>query len=223
MDPAVNRAAHPLAPALQLGYYAFWLRVEIALPYPLTYPWAPEAWREVRHRILWLLVLSGIGLRAGGVVQLSASMRGTAATCLGLFVRLLADSRYQSLPTFPSRRRAGSLRHFDEGGVGRAIAGKRDGDALFLGLETQARRVGPAAREGIPVASRIPASEGTSQKLDELLAPGRGRRRRSRRTTQARGAQEERLEFGIKDTLIRLADGLIADLAHALDRAFTGA
>jgi putative transposase len=39
----------------------------------------------------------------------------------------------------------------------------------LLGNQTKRRRVAPAARGGIPVASRIPASERTSQKLRELL------------------------------------------------------
>jgi len=42
----------------------------------------------------------------------------------------------------------------------------------LLGLETQARRLAPAARGGIPVETRIPASERTSQKLSELLTQG---------------------------------------------------
>ena len=42
----------------------------------------------------------------------------------------------------------------------------------MLGLKTQARRLAPAARGGIPVETRIPASERTSQKLNELLTHG---------------------------------------------------
>jgi len=42
----------------------------------------------------------------------------------------------------------------------------------LLGLETQARRLAPAARGGIPVETRITASERTSQKLSELLTQG---------------------------------------------------
>ena len=38
--------------------------------------------------------------------------------------------------------------------------------------QTQGRRLAPAARGGIPVPTRIPASERTSQKLDELLTQG---------------------------------------------------
>src|SRR4029453_2325551 len=50
--------------------------------------------------------------------------------------------------------------------------GKRDGDALLLGIQAQDRRLAPAARGGIPVESRIPASGRTSQKLSELLTQG---------------------------------------------------
>ena len=42
----------------------------------------------------------------------------------------------------------------------------------MLGLKTQARRLAPAVRGGIPLETRIPASERTSQKLDELLTYG---------------------------------------------------
>src|SRR5437899_35877 len=49
---------------------------------------------------------------------------------------------------------------------------QRDGDALLLGTQTKRRRWQPAARGGIPVPTRIPASERTSQKLEELLTQG---------------------------------------------------
>ncbi|TMC70524.1 MAG: hypothetical protein E6J18_10000 [Chloroflexi bacterium] len=42
----------------------------------------------------------------------------------------------------------------------------------MLGNQTKSRRVAPSARGGIPVESRIPASERTSQKLSELLTEG---------------------------------------------------
>jgi putative transposase len=42
----------------------------------------------------------------------------------------------------------------------------------LLGTKTKRRRVAPAAKGGIPVPTRIPASERTSQKLDELLTQG---------------------------------------------------
>ena len=49
---------------------------------------------------------------------------------------------------------------------------KSGADALLLGHQTKRRRVAPAARGGIPVETRIPASERTSQKLNELLTRG---------------------------------------------------
>jgi transposase-like protein len=42
----------------------------------------------------------------------------------------------------------------------------------LLGTKTKRRRLAPAARGGIPVPTRIPASERTSQKLEELLTQG---------------------------------------------------
>jgi hypothetical protein len=42
----------------------------------------------------------------------------------------------------------------------------------LLGTQTKRRRLALAARGGIPVPTRIPASERTSQKLDELLTQG---------------------------------------------------
>jgi hypothetical protein len=42
-------------------------------------------------------------------------------------------------------------------------------DTLLLAGATKRRRLAPAARGGIPVPTKIPASERTSQKLDELL------------------------------------------------------
>jgi len=36
--------------------YLPWLKVSVvALRYILTFPWAPDAWREVRQHIPWLL------------------------------------------------------------------------------------------------------------------------------------------------------------------------
>ena len=55
MEPATSPAPRPLAPASQLACYPDWLKVEVALRYALTFPWTPEAWREVRQRIPWLL------------------------------------------------------------------------------------------------------------------------------------------------------------------------
>jgi transposase-like protein len=42
----------------------------------------------------------------------------------------------------------------------------------LLGTKTKRRRLAPAARGGIPVPTRIPASERTSQNLEELLTQG---------------------------------------------------
>ena len=42
----------------------------------------------------------------------------------------------------------------------------------MLGSKTKRRRLAPAARGGIPVPTRIPASERTSQTLEELLTQG---------------------------------------------------
>ena len=42
----------------------------------------------------------------------------------------------------------------------------------MLGVQFQARRLAPAARGGIPVDTRIPASERTSQKLSARLTHG---------------------------------------------------
>jgi hypothetical protein len=42
----------------------------------------------------------------------------------------------------------------------------------LLGTKIKRRRMAPAARGGIPVPTRIPASERTSQKLEELLSQG---------------------------------------------------
>ena len=46
MDPAANRASHPLAPASQMASYSEWLKIEVTLRYALTYPWAPSHGRR---------------------------------------------------------------------------------------------------------------------------------------------------------------------------------
>jgi len=43
-----------LVPFPQLACYSEWLKIEVALRYVLSYPWAPEAWREIRQYIPWL-------------------------------------------------------------------------------------------------------------------------------------------------------------------------
>ena len=47
--------AFPLPSASQRAIYLPWLKVPVALRYVLTFPWAPEAWQEVRQGIPWLL------------------------------------------------------------------------------------------------------------------------------------------------------------------------
>ena len=47
--------AFPLPSASLRALYLPWLKVSVALRYILTFPWAPEAWREVRQHIPWLL------------------------------------------------------------------------------------------------------------------------------------------------------------------------
>jgi hypothetical protein len=56
----------PFPPASQRACYAEWLKIEVALRYALTYPWAPEAWQEVRRHIPWLLAERSRLRRAGG-------------------------------------------------------------------------------------------------------------------------------------------------------------
>ena len=42
---------------LELSCYLPWLKVSVvALRYILTFPWAPDAWREVGQHIPWRLV-----------------------------------------------------------------------------------------------------------------------------------------------------------------------
>ena len=58
MEPA-GQAARPvpwrLAPGSQTTCYLPWLRGPVALRHVLSFPWAPEARREVRQHIPWLL------------------------------------------------------------------------------------------------------------------------------------------------------------------------
>src|SRR5215831_13490672 len=54
MDP-LPHAPYPLAPHSQRACYLPWLKVSVALRYVRTFPWAAEAWREVRQHIRWLL------------------------------------------------------------------------------------------------------------------------------------------------------------------------
>ena len=58
MEPA-DQAARPvpwrLAPGSQTTCYLPSPKGSVALRYMLGFPWAPEAWREVRQHIPWLL------------------------------------------------------------------------------------------------------------------------------------------------------------------------
>jgi hypothetical protein len=52
---ALPHVPHSLAPGSQTVCHLPWLKVSVALRYVRTFPWAPEAWREVRQHIPWLL------------------------------------------------------------------------------------------------------------------------------------------------------------------------
>ena len=54
------QAPHSLAPGATTVCYLPWLNVSVALRYVRTFPWAPEAWREVRQHIPWLLAEQGL-------------------------------------------------------------------------------------------------------------------------------------------------------------------
>jgi len=56
IDPSPRLpVSHSLAPVSQTACYLPWLKVSVALRYVRTFPWAPEAWREVRQHVPWLL------------------------------------------------------------------------------------------------------------------------------------------------------------------------
>jgi hypothetical protein len=56
IDPTrLPHVPHSFAPSSQTVCYLPWLTVSVALRYVRTFPWAPEAWREVRQYIPWLL------------------------------------------------------------------------------------------------------------------------------------------------------------------------
>src|SRR5690349_9027922 len=74
-------------------------------------------------------------------------------------------------------------------------------------MKTQARRLAPAARGGIPVPTRIPASERTSQKLDELLTQG----------VADGDARAELLKLAVKKIV---EEALEAEVADALGRDY---
>ena len=54
MDP-LPFAPYHLAPGSQTVCYLLWLKVSVALRYVRTFPWGPDAWREVRLHVPWLL------------------------------------------------------------------------------------------------------------------------------------------------------------------------
>jgi len=49
--PRIPYTPHPLAPGPQTTCYLPWLKVSVAFRYVLSFPWKPEAWREVRRHI----------------------------------------------------------------------------------------------------------------------------------------------------------------------------
>ena len=56
IDPSPRpHLPHSLAPGSQTVCYLPWLKVSVALRDVRTFPWAPEAWLEVRQHIPWLL------------------------------------------------------------------------------------------------------------------------------------------------------------------------
>ncbi len=56
MDPTPSpHAPNPIAPGSQTACYLPWLKVSVALRNVLCFPWTPDAWREVRQHIPWLL------------------------------------------------------------------------------------------------------------------------------------------------------------------------
>jgi len=44
---SLPQVPHSLAPGSQTVCYLPWLKVSVALRYVRTFPWAPEAWREI--------------------------------------------------------------------------------------------------------------------------------------------------------------------------------
>jgi hypothetical protein len=64
LDPLPQTPYH-LAPRSQTVCYLLWLKVSVLLRYVRTFPWAPEAWREVRQHIQWLLAVE-LRLRKAG-------------------------------------------------------------------------------------------------------------------------------------------------------------
>jgi hypothetical protein len=66
IDPTrLPHVPHSLAPGSQTVCYLPWLKVSVALRYVRTFPWAPDAWREVRQHIPWLLAEQSRRRKAG--------------------------------------------------------------------------------------------------------------------------------------------------------------
>jgi hypothetical protein len=54
-DPVARPVPARLAPGSQTVCYLPWLKMSVALRYVLSFPWTPDARREVRQHIPWLL------------------------------------------------------------------------------------------------------------------------------------------------------------------------
>jgi putative transposase len=77
----------------------------------------------------------------------------------------------------------------------------------LLGTKTKRRRLAPAARGGIPVPTRIPAAERTSQKLEELLTQG----------VADGDARAELLKLAVRKIV---EEALAAEVAEAVGRGY---
>jgi len=65
-DPEARSGILRLAPGSQTACYLPWLKVSVSLRHALTFPWGPEAWREVRQHIPWLWPRRTASARPGG-------------------------------------------------------------------------------------------------------------------------------------------------------------
>jgi hypothetical protein len=78
MDPTrLPHAPYPLAPDSQTACYLPWLKVSVALWYVLSFPWASQAWQEVRQHLPWLLAERN-RMRRARMVQLADPRRRCA-------------------------------------------------------------------------------------------------------------------------------------------------
>jgi len=56
MDPARwFHASYTPAPGSQTASSSPWLKVRVPIRAPLTMPWSPEDWPEIREHLTWLL------------------------------------------------------------------------------------------------------------------------------------------------------------------------